>query len=250
MQTLWLASWYPNRVDPFNGDFVQRHALALAGRVPVTVIHVAKVGGAAHAGAAGPGVTALGAVDAEGPFETVTRRGLLTERISYFRSPATGRALWDKLVSQVRAFRAYRRAFRSYVLENGRPDLVHVHVCMNAGLFALYLRWTRRIPFVVTEHFSAYVKGSPEDFYTRPFLYRFLNRLILERAVAVHSVSQFLLTHIEKIARLKQTAVIPNAVDTALFRRGDAAGGAGRVRPAGDAAGRNFRLSTSPTSRP
>ncbi|TDW97545.1 glycosyltransferase [Dinghuibacter silviterrae] len=227
MHTLWLASWYPNRTDPFNGDFVQRHALALAGRAPVTVIHVAKEEApAGRGGAAGAPAGRGGAAGAAAPRETLTHRGRLTERISYFHAPATRWPLWNKLVSQTRAFRAYRRAFRAHVRENGRPDLIHVHVCMNAGLYALYLRWTRGIPFVVTEHFTAYIRGNPEDFFSRPWPYRFFNRLILEQAEAVHSVSRFLLGEMGKIARLKRTAVIPNAVDTALFRAEPTAAGA------------------------
>ena len=27
---LWLTSWYPNRLAPFDGDFIQRHAQAVA----------------------------------------------------------------------------------------------------------------------------------------------------------------------------------------------------------------------------
>ena len=27
---LWLPSWYPNKLSPFDGDFIQRHAKAAA----------------------------------------------------------------------------------------------------------------------------------------------------------------------------------------------------------------------------
>src|SRR5947207_14726844 len=27
---LWLVSWYPNKTDPFDGDFIQRHAKVAA----------------------------------------------------------------------------------------------------------------------------------------------------------------------------------------------------------------------------
>ena len=30
MKILWLASWYPNLYESFNGDFIQRHAQAVA----------------------------------------------------------------------------------------------------------------------------------------------------------------------------------------------------------------------------
>jgi L-malate glycosyltransferase len=41
---------------------------------------------------------------------------------------------------------------RRYIEENGRPDLVHAHSCLNAGVLALALNRRYRIPFVVTEH--------------------------------------------------------------------------------------------------
>ena len=34
---LWLPSWYPNKLDPFDGDFIQRHAVAVSAFVPVHV---------------------------------------------------------------------------------------------------------------------------------------------------------------------------------------------------------------------
>ena len=39
---LWLTSWYPNRMDEFDGDFIQRHAKAVALFCRVHVIFVVK----------------------------------------------------------------------------------------------------------------------------------------------------------------------------------------------------------------
>jgi glycosyltransferase involved in cell wall biosynthesis len=41
---------------------------------------------------------------------------------------------------------------RRYIAENGRPDLVHAHCCLNAGVLALAINRRYGIPFVVTEH--------------------------------------------------------------------------------------------------
>ncbi|MBK8141573.1 MAG: hypothetical protein IPK57_11530 [Chitinophagaceae bacterium] len=38
---LWLCSWYPAKTEPFNGDFIQRHARAAALYNDIYVIHVA-----------------------------------------------------------------------------------------------------------------------------------------------------------------------------------------------------------------
>ena len=42
MKVLWLTSWYPNKVNETNGDFVQRHAQAASFYCKVDVIHVEK----------------------------------------------------------------------------------------------------------------------------------------------------------------------------------------------------------------
>ena len=42
INVLWLASWYPNRTDIFNGDFIERHAIAVSAFVKLTVLVVIK----------------------------------------------------------------------------------------------------------------------------------------------------------------------------------------------------------------
>jgi hypothetical protein len=37
---LWLCSWYPSPTDPFNGDFIQRHAKAAALYNDIYVLHI------------------------------------------------------------------------------------------------------------------------------------------------------------------------------------------------------------------
>ncbi len=39
---LWLASWYPNILSPYDGDFIQRQARAAALFQRLTVIYIKK----------------------------------------------------------------------------------------------------------------------------------------------------------------------------------------------------------------
>ena len=39
-EILWLPSWYPNKLAPFEGDFIQRHAQAAALYNKIYVIKV------------------------------------------------------------------------------------------------------------------------------------------------------------------------------------------------------------------
>lgn len=36
---LWLPSWYPNQLSPYDGDFIQRHAQAVSSFIPIHVLH-------------------------------------------------------------------------------------------------------------------------------------------------------------------------------------------------------------------
>ena len=192
--TVWLTSWYPNRTDPYNGDFIRRHAVAYATQGPLMVIHVAK---------------------GDFPAERISY-GNLTEWIIYVRGGA-----WATTRAYLRALRSLDRSEPSPGNAAPRVRGIHVHVCMNAGLAALWARFFWKIPYVVTEHYTSYIPGSPGYVGKRSFLYRFMNRLILERASGIHSVSSFLLDRMGEVAVLPATrVVIPNAVDTRLFRPG------------------------------
>jgi hypothetical protein len=39
---LWLASWYPDKLQPLNGDFIERHAKAASLFNRITVLHIVK----------------------------------------------------------------------------------------------------------------------------------------------------------------------------------------------------------------
>jgi glycosyltransferase involved in cell wall biosynthesis len=220
MHILWLASWYPNKTDPFDGDFIQRHAAAVSGRCRVTVIHVAKdAEGKAHwetetrvsrlSGNDGSSNAGLnGAL-----METVG----LTEKISYFRPWRTPFSFVNRLVSRVRTVRLYARAIDRHIAAYGRPSLIHVHVCMNAGILALWAKRRWKVPYIITEHFTGYIPGSKDNYFSRSFLYRYVNKRILAGASGVHNVSRFLQSCQETITPLSHPVIIPNSVDGTHF---------------------------------
>jgi glycosyltransferase involved in cell wall biosynthesis len=50
--------------------------------------------------------------------------------------------------------------YEQYVKEHGHPDVIHVHSMLNAGLVAQYINARHRIPFIITEHSSAFARKS------------------------------------------------------------------------------------------
>lgn len=195
---LWLCSWYPGKTDPFNGDFIQRHARAAALFCDIHVIHLAPVNEKSPKG-----------YDMEWRLEEG-----LTEQLVYYYKPDS---FAGKLLSHYRWFRLYKSILREYIRQEGRPDLVHVHIPMKAGIAALWLERKSGIPFLVTEHWGIYNEVAEDRYKLRSPLFRYFTRKIFKRAAAFLSVSRFLATGVNEQVVSKNFEIIPNAADTKLF---------------------------------
>lgn len=199
---LWLASWYPDEINPYNGDFIQRHAQAVAEFVPLTLVYVAQ-----H----GPGIN-MPASKTE-----VKESDNLTEIIIYFPYKKTGIAKFDTVMYNWRFFHFYKKFMRKYLLEKGRPELVHVHIPMKAGRIALWLKKKVRMPCIVTEHSSAYSDEVPDSYHRRGSYYRKWIKRIFEKAEAMTTVSKKLGNRLGELFDVKDMHIIPNVANTKYF---------------------------------
>jgi glycosyltransferase involved in cell wall biosynthesis len=201
MNVLWLASWYPNRTNITNGDFIERHAKAVAPFVDsLTVIAAVK-----------DEALAYNAVEIE-----EQREGNICTYIIYY-----GRSKWSGAIERFFSLRKYLAVhddiIEKIIREKGKPDLVHVQVAMKAGLVARRLQQQYNIPYIVTEHWTAYYKEA------RPAVYDMGNyflreiRSVLKNAALLLPVSRELGDTISKNLVSVPFTVIPNVVDTNLF---------------------------------
>lgn len=203
MKILWLCSWYPNSADPFDGDFIERHAKALALYQQVDVIHV---------------VQNKHLLKGNTSLKKEERRSTnLNASIYFLPLPDTGFEFFNVYVFNQRYQTFYRQLLEQYIAANGKPDLVHVHVPVKAGLPAVVLQKKYQIPFVVTEHSSAYFEHIPENYFSRNRYFRFVTTQTFTHAIAVSSVSEWLLKRLEFLFPVQQTKLIRNVVDTGLF---------------------------------
>jgi glycosyltransferase involved in cell wall biosynthesis len=184
MNVLWLASWYPNKTNPFDGDFIERHAKAVSRFVNLTVIFIAKD-------------TSL----PEGKFivEKYTDKNLTVYRGYYGLSGSN--KLFEKLFSY-QAFKKFqKKIYNQVIAQQGRPSLVHVHVAMKAGLLALYLK----------------KKYCTPNVYSGNWFLNQVNKKVLQEAKSVITVSDNLGKTINDDFVSVPYNVIPNVVDTTLF---------------------------------
>ena len=203
MKILWLASWYPNPLFPYDGDFILRHARALAALTPVTVIYVAQWG-----------------VDLNVKKNEIIEREneSVKEKIIFFRYRKTGFRWIDKFIYNLKFYSTYKKVIYQHFDKVGKPDIVHVHVPMKAGVIARWIFRKWGISYIVSEHSSLYDRAAPENFFTRSHLHRTTVKKIFNNASSVTNVSAAVGELLKKIFGLPEISVIHNTVDTNFFK--------------------------------
>jgi glycosyltransferase involved in cell wall biosynthesis len=201
---LWLASWYPNEMDIYAGDFIQRQAEAVSLINPVDLIFVGK-----HIGQAK--TSSSSNLNTHGNFDN------LHERILYYYSEEKKQSVLTRLKSFYDYFNTHVKEIGNLKKKAGLPDLIHVQVAMRSGLVALYLKWKYKIPYVVTEHWSGYYSQSMDTLFKRSFLERFFTIRILRNASCLLPVSQALGQQIHDFWAPVRFQPIPNVVNTKYF---------------------------------
>lgn len=202
MKVLWLASWYPSELRPLDGDFIQRHAHATALFTDIELIHVVK--------------------DADGIItdhvkEIVTVNNRLTEKIIYYKPAKTSIPIIDRFLSHVKYRKVYREAVRKYIDKNGKPQFIHLHIAMKAGLVALWLKRKMNVPYVLTEHWGGYLTNANPNIKDYNFVYRNYWKKIVTGAKASSFVSTAFEKHMINLYQIKNSCVIPNVVNTEIF---------------------------------
>ncbi len=200
---LWLPSWYPNQLTPFDGDFIQRHARAAALFIPVHVIHVIR--------------DASGAVTRTLHIEE-RKEGNLTETIVYYFVPHSPVPGYEKWISFLRYRELYRQVCRQVFEKRGKPMLSHVHIAYKAGLMAAELYAKHQIPYLVTEQWTGYLPEAQDNYAQRSFFEkRYFNRII-RNAKAILPVSAYLANAMKQYWPGQEYHIVPNVVDHAVFQ--------------------------------
>lgn len=195
---LWLCSWYPSNLEPFNGDFIQRHAKAASLYNDIYVIHV------------------IG--DNTGKMQRdsieINIDGHLVELRVYYKKSS---GWWGRLRGHYQLLKHYRNAVQTYIDANGKPDVVHVHIPFKAGIVALELQKKKNIPYLVTEHWGIYNDVVDNGYARKNAAFKHYSKKIFRNASRFISVSKFLAEGVNKLVTGKKYQVIPNVVDTNLF---------------------------------
>ncbi|SFV29230.1 glycosyltransferase [Thermoflavifilum thermophilum] len=198
---LWLVSWYPDRIQHTNGDFIERHARAASEVANIIVLHLAWDPRATQA--------CLEKDERHAPHLVVYR---------WYDVPSACRIGWlRKLFHFWKYVQAFIHSYRKIQAMHGPFDFIHVHVCWKAGLMALCLKWLSGQEYFLSEHASYFQPASPRSYWKDHLWKRVLVKLILRGAKLWLPVSEDLGRKLQSVAGSKPIYVLPNAVDTSLF---------------------------------
>jgi len=193
LNVLFLPSWYPNKIHPQNGDFIQRHAEAVVSYCKVAVLYVL----------ADPEATDFSV-------EVTEHKGILEVRVYH---PKTSKWLfWRQFTNYMKA---HRLGYEAVIKEVQQIDIVHLNVFYKAGLFALELKNKLNIPYIITEHWTAFLDISPIQF--TPFQKSAIKK-IGRNAALICPVSHDLKKAIQSMGIPGPYEVVPNVVDTNVFK--------------------------------
>lgn len=184
---LFISSWFPNKIEPTNGNFVQRHAEAVSILHDVEILH-----------AIGDSSQLQNYI-----FEDQIMNGLRTLTV-YYKSTT------NPALNFARRMKAYKKGFSKMQ----QPDLVHANILQRSMLFAVYLKKKYKIPFVVTEHWSGFLKVNRNELPRSDF---YIAKVIAKNADYLLPVSKSLLDDLKNMRITTKMDVIGNVVDTELF---------------------------------
>jgi glycosyltransferase involved in cell wall biosynthesis len=203
MKILWLTSWYPSELDLFNGDFIQRHAEAASLYNDIEVVYVIK--------------DEIGKITKN--FKIVeNKKGRLTEKIIYYFACFQVIPFIGKIFSDFKYRRLYKNEIIKYINKNGKPQIVHVHVCLKAGILALWLKKKFDLPYIVTEHSSIFLCESEKRLEDLPNYFQRICLRVLKHASSISVVSNHLGKSMQRFLKVNDFTVIPNVVNTKIFK--------------------------------
>jgi len=161
---LFLPRWYPSKIDPMPGLFIEQHAITASRFANVAVL-------------------ALIPSKDQTEIEFERREHLLTLRY-YFKQGQTNFLFLNKIINQIRWMMALLNGYRIIRKEMNGFDLLHVNVLTRLGLFALIIKYIENTPYVITEHWTRYVNGGFKGVLRIP-----ITRLVVRNAKVVSTVT-------------------------------------------------------------
>ncbi|MCS6917130.1 MAG: glycosyltransferase [Chitinophagales bacterium] len=192
LKILFLTRWYPNRVDELDGNFIENHARAVSLYGDLAVLFVGADPNMSHR---------------TWDIQAGDEHGFFVVRCWYRNNDVPRRGI-GRIIKFFRYLYATWLGWQLIRKQWGYPHICHVHIFTRPALLALWLKWWRRTPFLLTEHSSHFVHELPEWLPPKKQFARFVAR----QAYCITVVSQALHRAITDFGLKGRYEIVPNVV--------------------------------------
>ena len=188
LHVLFLSSWFPSKTHPTLGNFVQRHAEAVALFAKVTVLYLSKN-------------NKTSAFEIEDEIEGNVR----IVRVYY---GSNGMLFRNRI-------QALKIGIAHINFNQNKPDIVQLNMVWPEGWQALFIRQKWKIPFVISENWTGYHPNerSPLSFRIKSYI-----RFIANRSKLLLPVTFQLEKAMRTFGFNRPAVIVPNVVNTAYFK--------------------------------
>jgi glycosyltransferase involved in cell wall biosynthesis len=204
LRILIIPSWYPNEFSRVNGTFIEEHAKAIALYNEVFVFYpyfyplVRFVKRIVHKN--------------KKHFNDISEGNLkvLRVRIPYITIPIKGLDFLGKIFFML-IYTSVSIIIFKKLYNQLKPDIVHCHVTIPAGLIGALISKIYKIPLVISEHAGPFSQLMPTAIHKRAVKYS------IDAAAIILPVSAALKRQINSYFTMNNFEIIPNTVDMDIF---------------------------------
>ena len=190
---LFISDWYPSRVHPTLGNFIQKHAESVSPFCDVSVIHACVDKNLRHA---------------EYEIVTETINGILSITIYYKKN----RSL---ILSFSRYIKAYKLGYSTLLEIKRKPDLINLAVLIKAGVIAMYFKWRFGLRYVYAEHWTGFLS---QNLLFKPYSpMGIIYRYAAGRSEVLMPVTENLRREMNRVGISGRFQIVSNVVDVNLF---------------------------------
>lgn len=105
-------------------------------------------------------------------------------------------------------------AYKQYVKDFGKPDLIHAHNAIYAGMLADKIHKLYKVPFVLTEHSTAFARGNVTD----KSLIKKIKKSY-ESSILLFAVSEPFCSLLNNFFNINKFQCLPNVLDSFLEKQ-------------------------------
>lgn len=188
-----MPSWYPGKLDDFNGDFNERLVQSLKDKRFQVVLYINTIRG-----------------NKTTELEIIEEGDLIVYKYYYKHDK-------NVFLHSIKLLFIYRKFFKIIFKKYGLPKIVHTYVFFPAGIGVLYLKLKYNLKHFLTEHYTIFSKSRSKNIYNDSSLLKLIYHKILNSFQVIICVSEDLKKSILNWNKNADFHVLPNVVNTDYF---------------------------------